>query len=1027
MSRTKKIIIVIVFLTIVSLGVGTALLWFFIPSEEFVKKNIETAIASATNTKVTIGDISIGFSPSGPIKVFSSDVRNFGLNGEQTLFIRRIQMTPSLLGLLRGGISISSVNIDGVDARVFIHPDGLLDYPFLPTPAGSEPVDTIAAIKDTLNTIGANGQITKPGIKEPKEANIAWSIDSVRANDVSVGITDLRASKYSDLSLTVSEVEMKQTSRKSEFSLGMNGVNFFSKPESTIKMAATGSVKLNSALDSLETCQLNIKLESANLSAITAFAPQYARMLQPLSVKDSIVKLNYDASSGAVAEMTGPLFHVSVKSSPVMMNARVESKDFSSLSRLEINAESSGAPLTVFSSMYENQSIDLSKGLFSGSFSFDGNPSGEWSGKMNVKLEGTDLIKNGRSLLDGAVVSVAARGTPRVILLQELRLKDQVSMFRCSGELSNPFQNVGDMDLRLDTELQTTGDMVTALTGTDELAIKGPLTVTGRLKGPLSRVGFDFQADLTQSSVEAARRIAKQANSRGLIILKGVAGNLYGNKAKSPTIEGTLGFEFSKNSFNSPEGKPLIRDLDLGGKSTFDYGHKGLDLKDLEVEIKRHANRTFLAKLRGNMEGILKGAMKINASVNSNIDNELMNALGMTDPKGIRFLGQTTVGLKIAQNGDAYSFALDSPLKSLEISYGEFFLKKQGVEGLLTLNGTHSTKLTKLNAASLTLPGVSLGASGKLAAQKSDLTEIDLLIKEVDLKKSSSLVPDLSSNNISGKCSGKLLIKNERNAFVPYGAIKFDSIFYKPQKSMIHFEQINGSVMVNGMNLDKVNLDGRARGFVDAPITTTATLHNIDSMDNLKGNASIRIGNGSIKFQNFRGVFSKSQSVLGTLGALGVALLNNHNLATPEFESITGDFSIEKGMARTENLRQVGGDLRSGIIGDMDLRTRNLNAMMAAKAMVYPPEQLGKIPVVKELAKKHEGLLKNLGLDKELKKFGIDTDDQKTGGQEPGKAQKTPIFLILKLTGNAGEPSVAPLLEKSVPEPIALKLKALVD
>ena len=1030
MSRTKKIISVIVLLTIVTLGVGTALLWFFIPSEDFVKKNIETAIASATNTQVSIGDISIGFSPSGPIKVFSSDVRIFGLNGEQTLFIKSIQMTPSLLGLLRGSISISSIHLDGVGARVFIQPDGLIEYPFFPTPASSDSSETTARIKDAANTIGATGQMTKPDVTGPREANVAWSIDSVRANDVTVGVTDLRnaSSQYSDLSLAVSEIEMRQTSGKSEFNLVMNGVNLTSKPDSTIKMAATGSVKLNSSLDSLETCQLNLKLESANLSAAAAFAPAYSRMLQPLSVRDAILKLNYEASSGVVAEMTGPLFHVAVKSSPVMIKARIESsKDFSSLSRLEVNAESSGAPLTVFSSLHENQSVDLSKGVFSGSVSFDGNPSGEWSGKMNLKLEGADLIGKGRLALDGAVLSLVARGTPRVILLQEMSLKDQRGLFRCSGEISNPFQNFGDMAIRLDTELQTTGDMVSSLAGTDELAIKGPLSVTGRLKGPLSRVGFDFQADLTQASVEAVRRIAKQAGARGAVGAKGVASNIYGNKGKSPTVEGTLGFEFSKNSVNSLESKPLIRDLDISGKSTFDYSQKGLDLKDLEVEIRRHANKTLLAKLRGNVDGLFKGAMKINASVNSNLDNDLINALGMADPKGLRFLGQTTLGLKIAQNGDSYSFALDSPLKGLEISYGDFFLKKQGIEGLLTLNGNHSTKLTRLNAASLTLPGLSLGASGKLADPKGDLTEIDLLIKEVDLKKFSSLFPDSSSNNISGKCSGKILIKSERNALLPYGAIKLDSIFYKPQKSMIHFEQVNGSVTVNGINLDKVTLDGRARGFVDAPISATANIQNIHSVDNLKGNVSIKIGAGAIKFQNFRGVFSKPQSVLGTLGALGVALLNNQNLATPEFESITGDFSIEKGVAHTENLRQIGGDLRSGIIGEMDLRTRNLNAMMAAKALVYPPEQLGKIPAVKELAKKHEGLLKSFGLDKELKKIGIDTDDQKTGGQESGKPQKTSIFLILKLTGNAGEPSVAPVLEKSIQEALALKLKALVD
>ena len=1030
MSKTKKFLLLIGFMTVVALVIGYALLWFLIPSDDFVKKNVETALASAIKTPISIGDISVGFSLPGPVKVFARDIRILGNNKAETLFIKSLQMTPSLLGLLKGNISISSIQMDGISARIIIHPDGIVEYPFFPPPVSSNSADPSVLSKGPAVTTSAAEQMSKPEIEVSQEPGISWSIDEVRATDIAVGLTDLRdaSSDFAKGSLAVSGIEMAQTSRKNEFTVVMNGVKFDSGPESTIKSNVKGVVKLKSSLASVETLQLNLKIETANLSALTPFAPEHKHTLERFSIQDGILKLDYDASQGTVAELSAPLSHAAGKSSPIMLRGRVEtSKDSSSLSRLELNGESSGTPLALFAPFNTIHSIDLSKGVFSGSFAFNGNPLGEWSGKADLKLQGASLIKGSSIGLSDAGLSVVASGTPRVISLQEFNVKDQSILFKLSGEITDPLRSHGEMAVRLDTELQTEGKILSALTGTEEISLKGPLTATARIRGPLGRIVFDIQADLTKASIEAAGRITKHPETKGAIAIKGTLSNLSGNKRKAPSVDGTLGFEFSKTSLNSTDGKPAIRDLDLYGKSTFDYAPKGMDLKDLEVEIRRHSNKTFLAKFRGNIEGLLNGAMKINATVNSNLDNDFISGLGMADPKGFRFLGHTTLGVKIAQNAGAYSFAVDAPLKGLEISFGDLFAKKQGVDGSLSLNGVHSRKLTKLNAVSLALPGVSLGATGKIADPRQDLTEFDLLIKEVDFKKLSSMLPNFPSNSLSGRCSGKISLKSDKNAFLPHGSIHFDSILFKPQKSMIYFDQMNGLAVINGMNLDKVNFEGKARGFVEAPISASGKLQNMDSMDHLKGNVSVRVGRGAIKFQNFKGVLSKPQTVLGAIGALGASLLNNESLASPEFESITGDFSIEKGIAHTDNLRQVGGDIRSGVIGDIDLRNHNLNAMMAAKALVYPPEQLGKIPAVKELAKKHEGLLKIMGLDKELKKIGIDTEEQKSQAPDSGKPTKTPIFMIFKLSGNAGEPSVTPVLEKSISEAIALKLKALVD
>jgi hypothetical protein len=72
-------------------------------------------------------------------------------------------------------------------------------------------------------------------------------------------------------------------------------------------------------------------------------------------------------------------------------------------------------------------------------------------------------------------------------------------------------------------------------------------------------------------------------------------------------------------------------------------------------------------------------------------------------------------------------------------------------------------------------------------------------------------------------------------------------------------------------------------------------------------------------------------------------------------------------------------------------------------------------------------LLAATGLDKELKRIGIDVSDTKEAKSGGSDAVKTPVTMILKLKGPASSPHVAPVLENTIEKGTLSKLKSLMN
>lgn len=1027
MSNLKKIVLVLLSVCVLFLVLGAGLLWIFLPSNEWVRNGIETKLAEAVNTRIGIRAISVGLSLKGPITVVATDITTFGHSGQENLRISKIEMTPALLALFRGMLSISAIEMSGVKAVVTLNADGQQDYPFVPLPVSSQgplgadsPGGNSTSHADTV-------QIEKKTKSQDHQPAMIWSIDSVKARDIALDVVDRRhdSEKPGLTSIAISEMTLRQDSPPNTFKVNMIGAAQTKGLDGAAKFAVQGSVGLNSGLDGMQSAQFKATVDIADLAMASAFLPDYASVLDKLNIKGATIGVDYHSGSFAKVSLSGLIGQTKSDTALLKMTSLADlSADLATVTKFETTLEASNTPVSLITQFLKNPSMNLEGGTFDGALSVNSNQGGVWVAKAALKFQDIKQSSWRWIPLSNPSIDFVVTGGSERLEIEDCKVIDQTGSLNLSGIVLKPWLDSRVLDLNVACSLKSLSNILSDLDSLNGFNVNGPVAFTGSVKGPLAKAQFELKADMSSAALDFFGSIAKPTGKKGLLWLKGVTVQTAGKGNGAPGVDATCGADFFETTVTTAGPKSVMKDVNISFKSRLDYDSQGLDIKEAELDLRRHNGPSPIAKIKGNILGITRGPLKLSAIINANIDQQLVKSLGLDNGDKLRIGGQTSVALKINEARGSYSFNLDAPLKQLDISFEESFKKKQGVDGSINLSGAYSKKATKLGSGSITLPGLLILASGTISDQKNDSVDLDINLQEADLKKLSVYFPELGGHGLSGKVRGLVTLKREKNGLEPHGSLQLESVQIRPEKSMLTFDGISGSTKVKGMNLDELSLDGRINGFVEAPIKCSGHLQDFHSMNTMKGALSVHVGKGVIRLQNFRGNLAKSQALLGALGA---TLLNNPSINSPEFSQISGDFRIVAGQAETNNLRQVGGDLKSGIIGSMDLRSQTLNASLGAKIMVNPPEQIGKIPAVKELVKKHEGLLKITGLDKELKRFGIDAGETKQGDPERAKLSKTPINLFFRLSGNAGSPNVTPVLENSLGEHTASKLKALTE
>jgi uncharacterized protein YhdP len=364
-------------------------------------------------------------------------------------------------------------------------------------------------------------------------------------------------------------------------------------------------------------------------------------------------------------------------------------------------------------------------------------------------------------------------------------------------------------------------------------------------------------------------------------------------------------------------------------------------------------------------------------------------------------------------------------LTHLDVTIQQAFRKPGGMNGSMSASGKLVGDELLLNNGRLTLPGLQVTANGLLRDSARNFRGVTLNVKKAELKEIVRLVPAAAGMGLSGPVEAAVSIKPVPHGVAPAGTVRLFGVDYRPDKAGWALEKMKGTIEFDGAAVEVPELNGTVTGAIEGPMKLKGTLNGVNSAETLTGRVSASIGQGRIKADRFRGILNQTRLLVGTL----VNPQSPEKMNDPlQFQSLAGDFQIASGTARTDNMTLKGQDLGLGAIGSLRLTSMELDALVGIHTVTIVGDAIGKIPAVKEFVKKHEGLLSATGLDKELKRLGIDiagTKEPKPG--QSAAAVRTPVTMILRLKGPASSPNVTPVLENTIDKGALSRLKALMN
>jgi hypothetical protein len=313
-------------------------------------------------------------------------------------------------------------------------------------------------------------------------------------------------------------------------------------------------------------------------------------------------------------------------------------------------------------------------------------------------------------------------------------------------------------------------------------------------------------------------------------------------------------------------------------------------------------------------------------------------------------------------------------------------------------------------------------ADGELRDRSGKLKDLRIELKKSNAKDIARFVPAAEGFKLSGPVEATIHVRPGDKGMMAGSEIRLLSVDYRPAKSNWGLEKLQGKIAIEGTNLAADDITGSVHGTMEGPLKISAVLNHFSSPDNMLGRVSLHIGPGRFKAEQLRNTLNQARVLIGTLLNPGVPDKGSDLM---EFESLGGDFEIKSGTARTLNLQLKGKEYNAAAIGNLRVENLALDAVAGLHTVMTAGDALGKIPGVQKFVKKHEDLLKITGLDKELKRIGIQVPTDQEMKSDTQTPVKTPVTVLVKLRGPASSPEMIPVLETSVDKETLTRLKSL--
>ncbi len=1017
--RWKRILLILV--SLVAITVALCIISIrFLPDTELVRGSVQEKLVELTGRRIVIGSIKFTGSISDVITLTLEKIAVISPDGKKVASANKLVLVPSLKELFKREFCIKSARIDGLWATFERAADGTIKDPF-------ENIIISDDSKNKIENTPAPGEKTLPpadsGRIEPaspdRNDTLKWSIKSLAIVDSRVDWIDPRIGPGATISLTSISGKLIQKAPGEPVS-----VQLASRLTPDVKQRALitvdGQILPSSDFSRVERVAVSLGAEKLPVEILQSYLPDWwTGTIAELTLQG---RADWEKKKASKFSFITEMIPKSGPTAKIDCKGELITDDSSDLRQISFSAETGALPLKlVVQSIPTDIPLDIDKTVLKTKIK------GEWSKEAPWKLQGFASFENvipAHSLTGiGNPLRVDAefRFDPDNLFLDKTEIWESSRLASIVGKIEKPFSNDRKMDLTGNLMIRSQWLPHLGIKLPKTVHMKGPIVVQGRAQGATDAPSIDLTGDMTNMDVQWVPYLEKPAGNGARVTLKGKINPATDKKNSRTGFNGEVQINIIGTNVRFADNVPWFQKSGINFNSKLLYHGKTADLKHASFALKGGHTAGEILSATANVTG-LGSNTKFEGNASARVNSEIISALGIEKPADFILKGDSNLKGSFAGDTNQVNWTLEMALNNFDISASQAFRKPAGVAGHVKASGKWSKDSLALTSSQITLPGISIVAEGQLNEKNGSLRNIRVDLRRANAKDITKFIPALNGYKISGPMEALLHIRPAEKGITAASTVRLLSVDFHPDKSSLNLEKVQGKIEIQGTTLVADDMSAKVQGAIEGPLKAKLTLNNISSFDDMFGRVSLQIGSGLFKAEQLRNLLNQTQILIGTL--LNPTVLEKKG-DFMEFESLAGDFDVKSRTAYTENLRLKGQGFSSAAVGKLRLDNQSLDAIAGIHTVTSAGEVLGKIPGVQKFVKQHEDLLKITGLDKELKRFGIQAptgQETKTDTQGP---VKTPVTVIVKLRGPASSPEVLPVLETAVDKQTLARLKSL--
>jgi len=1006
---------------------GVAALVFLAPQTELIRAKVEEELERATGRKVLLGPVKVSAALPALISVTVGGVTVQSSEGQPLFSADKVVMRPRLLSLFRREFAIDSASVERFAITLTGSPRDLA-----PTAPGTSPSPLRVS----------------EGIKEGRPETVAQPQTSVAAPEgLSVQrvtgqargpILTIKSLTFSEGSFRVAHDTGSDPNKSEILFRGINAAlkqdaadqpiriecGFYLGPDAAMKEPAKLSGRITAAADysRAEQGEFRLVTESLSISNLKPYLPAWADKLVAFKQVKIDVGLDVNKSQRDLMAFRAELAPTVGVAGGVSVHGTLQAKPkFTGIENLRWKVQIRPMP---FKELAEILPVDIPLDRRSGDLK--GSLEGLWNGPEVWRLTGSLDLENGAPTGKFAAIGkpLHARSVftlePELLEIKRAEISRDQRLAAIKGKVNRPFSDERSFDLETSASLDQSWLQGLGVQFPEDFRILKTIPVHGKVIGGADRLQLDLTGDLTPSEI-LWTYLRKEPGQKGVLGVKGAITPANGMERRTSQFQGQARLEITHPAVRPAPHAPWLPLSRVQAESGISVQGSRIDFKDLRVGLRDEKDARDTLVVRGNLTGVGSSGPKMSLRATALIGGRALTLLSGYLGRDSKVEGHTTLEAALDGTVGQISWRLDAPLGNLDLRHKDSFRKPAGVAGKLSASGRLAQKKVTLDDGLVTLPGARMSGQGELVDAQGGFGNLSLRLEETDINSVLRYIP-AAGYGLSGPIKANLILKPSAGGVLPNGSIQLLGVSYRPPKASWRVEGINGPIEVRGDSLVSPQINGHAQGLLESAFTVKGDLHKVASLDTLHGALSLSMGEGKIKLGKAGLLLDQVRLLAGTALDPAQAGRTEEGLV---YKSLTGDFQFKGGKATTENLTLKGPNLGMGVIGGVGLSALNFNLLVGVHTMLLPSDALGQIPGAKDLMKKHEGLLKITGLDKELKRFGISVPG-KEGQPDASEAPvKAPITAIFRIQGPPGDSKVIPVLEAALDKQTAARLKTL--